>query len=111
MSQFVFLYRGWAAPESAQEMQQQVKQWMDWFKELADQGHLKDRGHPLERTGRIVKDKGRSVTDGPYAEAKDFIGGYTLIEASDIDQAVKLSLGCPNFETGGFVEVRAVLSP
>ena len=49
------------------------------------------------------------MTDGPFAEAKDVIGGYTIVEASDIDQAVELSKGCPIFEDGGAVEVRPIM--
>ena len=62
---------------------------------LGAKGHLKDPGHPLERTGKVVKGKQKTVTDGPYAEAKDVVGGYTLVEAKDLAQAVELSKGCP----------------
>ena len=54
---------------------------MTWLKDLTDKGHVKDPGHPLERTGKLVAGKGRSVTDGPFAEAKDVVGGYTLVQA------------------------------
>jgi hypothetical protein len=111
MSQFVYLYRGWQAPGSPEDMQRQVKNWSAWFKELAAQGNLKDRGFPLERGGKIVRGKDKFVTDGPYTEAKDFVGGYSLIEAKDLEEAVRLAKGCPNFGTGGFVEVRPVLGP
>jgi hypothetical protein len=56
-----------------------------------------------------VKGEGKSVTNGPFAEAKDAVGGYTLIEARDLDQAVKLSMGCPIFEVDGEVEVPPVM--
>lgn len=82
---------------------------MAWFKDMAEKGHVKDRGQPLERAGRLVKGKQKTVTDGPFAEAKDVIGGYTLIEADDIDEAVELSKGCPIFEVDGAVEVRPVM--
>jgi hypothetical protein len=108
MSQFVYFYRGWHAPSSPQAMQQQIKNWSAWFKELSAKGHLKDRGSPLERTGKIVRGKG-SITDGPFTEAKDFVGGYSVIEAKNLEEAVELSMECPNFETGGFVEVRPIL--
>ena len=51
----------------------------------------------------------RTITDGPYAESKDIIGGYTLVEARDLAEAVELSKGCPILEGGGLVEVRPVL--
>jgi hypothetical protein len=58
----------------------------------------------------VVKGKQKkTVTDGPYAEAKDLVGGYTLVEAKDLAHAAELSMGCPIFERGGFVEVRPVM--
>jgi len=86
-----------------------IQKWMAWFKDLAENGHIKDRGQPLERTGKLVKGKQKAVTDGPFAEAKDVVGGFTLIEARDLDQAVELSKGCPIFEVEGAVEVRPVM--
>ena len=114
MSAFVYLFRttdtaSRAAMGSPEQMQKSMQTWMAWMKTLADNGHIKDPGHPLERAGKLVKGKQRTITDGPYAEAKDIIGGYTLIEAKDLAEAVQLSLGCPIFEGGGVVEVRPVL--
>ena len=109
MNEFVFLYRGGSRDGSPAEMQQVMQKWMNWFKELAEKGHVKDRGQPLERTGKMVKGKQKTVIDGPFAEAKDIIGGYTLIEAHDLDQAVELSKGCPILERDGAVEVRPVM--
>jgi hypothetical protein len=86
-----------------------MQKWMAWLKDLAEKGHIKDRGQPLERAGKLVTGKRKAVTDGPFAEAKDAIGGYTLIEASDLNQAVELSKGCPIFEVDGQVEVRPVM--
>src|SRR5215470_11604878 len=60
-----------------------------------------DLTRPPESAGKLVKGKQKSVTDGPFAEAKDAVDGYTLIEARDLDQAVELSMGCPIFELDG----------
>ena len=110
MSEFLFIYRGGAAEGRGPEHAQQTMQkWMAWMKDLGEKGHLKDIGHPLEKTGKLVSGKAKSVTDGPYAETKDIVGGYTLIEAKDLDQAAQVSLGCPIFETGGMVEVRPIM--
>ncbi len=51
----------------------------------------------------------KAIVDGPYTEAKDLVGGYTIVEARDIDQAVELSHGCPILDGGGSVEVRPVM--
>jgi hypothetical protein len=56
-----------------------------------------------------VKGSQKTVTDGPYAETKDIVGGYTLVEARDLEEAVDLSKGCPIFEVDGGVEVRPIM--
>jgi len=110
MSEFVYLYRGGERmPGSPEQAQQQMQKWMGLLKELADKGHVKDPGHPLERVGKLVRGKEKAVTDGPFAEAKDLVGGYTLVHARDLDHAVTLTSGCPIFEVGGAVEVRPVM--
>jgi hypothetical protein len=86
-------------------MQRHFQAWVAWFQELDARGHLKERGHPLGKAGQVVKGK-QIVHDGPYAEAKDVVGGYVVIEAADLAQAVELSKGCPILEVGGSVEVR-----
>src|SRR5215468_1313642 len=109
MGEFVFLYRGGQRPTSPEQGQQVLQRWMTWFKDLAAKGHVVDRGQPLERTGKIVKGTAKTVTDGPFAEAKDVVGGYTLIKANDVVQAAELAKGCPILERGGHVEVRPVM--
>ena len=109
MSEYVFLYRGGEGGRSPERAQQMMQKWMAWMKQLGEQGHLKDRGQPLERAGKLVKGKQKTVTDGPFAEAKDVVGGYTLVEARDLEQAVDLSKGCPILEVDGAVEVRPVM--
>jgi hypothetical protein len=86
-----------------------MQKWLAWFKELADQGHVVDRGQPLERDGGKVVGPGKSVTDGPFAEVKDLVGGYTLVKASDVSQAAEFAKGCPILERGGLVEIRPVM--
>jgi hypothetical protein len=112
MAQFVFLYRRKErAPASPAQMQQTMQKWQAWFKDLADQGHLQDRGLPLESKGALVGGSPkRNVTDGPYAE-KDLVMGFSLINARDLAEASELSSGCPVIDdAGGCVEVRPVLN-
>jgi hypothetical protein len=111
MSEFLYLYRHPAnsrlAPDSPDQLQERLKKWTAWFKDLEAKGHIKNPGHPLESSGAVVKDKRGTVTDGPYAETKDIVGGYTLVEARDLAQATQLASGCPILE-GGSVEVRPI---
>lgn len=108
MSEFTFLYRGRDPSASPEQMQKSMQKWVAWFKELGANGCIKYPGHPLEPTGKVVSGKAKAVHDGPYAEAKDVVGGFTLIEARDLSQAVELSKGCPILEVGGSVEVRPI---
>ena len=109
MSQYLFLYRGAQRPTSPQDTQQMMQKWMKWFEELGRQGHVKDPGQPLEPTGKVVKGQQKTITDGPFAEAKDLVGGYTIVEATDLAHAAEISKGCPIFERDGNVEVRPVM--
>ncbi len=114
MNEFVLLYRNTQEAhretmQSPEKAQQSMTRWRAWFKDMTDKGQLKSIGQPLERTGKVVEGKKRTVTDGPYAEAKDVIGGYSLIEAKDLEQAAQIASACPILEIGGSVEVRPVM--
>jgi hypothetical protein len=109
MSEFTYLYRGSDPSASPEQRQQQLQKWVAWFKDLGAAGHLKNPGHPLERAGMVVAGNSKTITDGPYAETKDVVGGFSLIEARDLAQAVELSKGCPILEAGGSVEVRPIM--
>jgi hypothetical protein len=108
MSEFLYLYRN-GEKLSPEQMQQQMGRWMAWMKELEGKGVLKNAGHPLEGSGVLVSGARRTVTDGLFAEAKDVIGGYSIVEARNLEHAVELSAGCPIFAVGGGVEVRPVM--
>ena len=108
MSEFVFLYRN-GEKMSAETMQQQMGKWAAWMKDLGEKGFLTNPGHPLDGSGKLVTGAHRTVTDGLFAEAKDIIGGYSVVEAKDIAHAVELSMGCPIFAVGGAVEVRPAM--
>jgi hypothetical protein len=113
MSKFMYLFRTNPTAYqslSPEQMQQTLKKWMDWKDTLEKSGHIKLFGERLDGTGKVVRGKAKTVTDGPYIEVKDFIGGYMLVEAKDIDQAVELAKGCPVLESDGTVEIRPFVS-
>ena len=112
MSEFVLLYR--FTPESRREAmgsperaQASMKKWRAWFEEMTSKGQLKSPGQSLDDAGKVVR-KQKTITDGPYVETKDVVGGYSLIEARDLDEAAQIASGCPIVEGGGSVEVRPV---
>jgi hypothetical protein len=107
MSQFVFLYREAKTP-TPQELEARMGKVLAWFRGLEASGHLAVYGHPLNRTDGRVVGKG-DVTDGPYAETKDIVIGFSVIEARDLDEAVRLANACPLVEAGCLIEVRPVL--
>ncbi len=110
MSEFVFLFRGSNFPaRSPEQMQKSMQKWVAWFKELNERGVVKDPGNPLAYSGKVVRGHGKDVHDGPYAEAKDLVNGYVVIETGTIDQAVDFSKGCPIFDDGGSIEVRPIM--
>ena len=109
MNDFLFLYRPPEGPPlTPQQMTEVMPRWAAWMKSLDERGHLQHAGNPLARAGKIVRGKPQTITDGPFAEAKDLINGYTLIQAADLAQAAELAKGCPMLEGGGSVEVRSV---
>ena len=109
MNEFVFLYRGGMSERqpSPDEMQAIMKRWTDWFAKLGQEGNLKDWGAPLQREGKRVA-AGGVISDGPFTEGKEVIGGFSIIKAKDLAEAAQLAKGCPTFDTGGWVEVRPV---
>jgi hypothetical protein len=110
MTEFTLLFRG-SGRDQASASPDQLQKWGAWMKDIGDKGHLKDAGHPLEYTGKVVSGKQKTVHDGPYAEAKNMLGGYAVVEARDVAHAVEISKGCPILEAGGSVEVRPVAKP
>ena len=111
MANYLFLFRGGEPSQdmSPDEMQQYMQKWFVWIKSMQDQGIYKG-GDPLEATGKVVSRQGNQylITDGPYAEAKEVIGGYVKLEAQSIEQAAEIAKGCPTYELGGEVIVQQV---
>jgi hypothetical protein len=110
MPNFLYIFRGGGMNRhSPQELQQQMQKWGAWIQQLRQEGHFK-AGEPLESGGKVVRGKKKAVTDGPYAEAKDLVGGYLLLEARDLEDATELSRGCPVLDVEGTVEIRQIAS-
>lgn len=109
-SEYLIIFRGtdWDKGLSPEQIQKVTGEFMAWFQRLKQEGIAKT-GQPLEHEGKIVSGKkGRTVADGPFAESKEAIGGYFLLEVVDIDEAVAIAKQCPTLEYGATVEVRPV---
>jgi hypothetical protein len=109
MSEFIYLYRfPQTAPPTPEQRAQRMQRWTTWMNDLESKGHLRSQGKPLDLSGGVVRDKKGTFTDGPCAEAKDIVMGFSIVEAKDLKQAIELSVGCPILEGGGLVEVRPI---
>ena len=105
----MLLFRGndWLKNLSSEEKQKVTDQWMAWFRRLTEEGKAV-AGNPLEREVKIVSGKNRLVSDGPFAESKEAIGGYFLLDVASFDDAVAVAQECPGLPYGVKVEVRPV---
>ncbi len=98
------------AKMSPREMQEVVQRYIAWGKSLRAQKRLAG-GHKLaDDAGRVVrKTRGKTLfTDGPYAEGKEVLGGYFLVNAKNYDEVAKLTEDCPHLDYGGTIEVRRI---
>ena len=111
MSEFVFLFRSteeahrenMGTPERAQKA---IQAWLTWLRDLDARGLMKAYGKPLESVGKVVRRK--LITDGPFAETKDIVLGFIIVEARDLDEAAHIAQGCPFVAGEGSIEVRPV---
>jgi hypothetical protein len=113
MEQFMLIFHGGADEAtfpSADAMQAHMGKWIAWVDKLKKSKQYVS-GEPLLPGGKLVSGPaGRSVTDGPYTEGKEVVGGYFIITAKDYDEAVALiKSDYPDFDLGGSVQVRQVM--
>ncbi len=103
----IFRSSDWYKGLSPEQMQSVADNWMAWFNRLKEEGKCV-AGNPLENSGKIVAGKNRVVSDGPFAESKESIGGYFLLKVASMDEAVEIAKECPGLPHGIRVEVRAI---
>lgn len=109
-NEFLFLMRGadWDKGISAQEAQQGMEQMLAWLNDLTERGLMRG-GQPLAFKGAVVREADGVVTDGPYAESKEAVGGYLLIHAETYQEALEAARACPVLKYGLQIEVRPTL--
>ncbi len=95
---------------SPEQTQQQMDKWFAWIGRLRSQGKFNSGEALTPKGGKILSHKnGKIVVDGPFAESKEEVGGYFVVEAANLDEAVVMSKDYPDFHIGGKVEVREVM--
>jgi hypothetical protein len=107
---YMLLYRSdeWYNTLSQEELQKLINQNKAWIERLTAQGKAKP-GRALERTGVTVSGKnGRFIMDGPFAESKEAIGGYLVLDVETIEEAIAIAQSSPGLAYGGSIEVRPV---
>lgn len=111
-SPYILLFRGhdWDRGLTAEQTQEVLDRLDAWIDGLVRRGQVKG-GSPLDRSGTIISDDQSSVVkDGPFAESKEAIGGYLMIEAENFEAAVAFARKCPTLKLGIQIEVRPVLA-
>jgi hypothetical protein len=108
MEKFMLIFQGGIKQDaSPQELQENMGKWMEWIEKLSKEGKYVS-GEPLLPGGKLVTGK-TTVTDGPYTEGKEVVGGYFVVNAKDIDEAVAMCNDYPDFKYGGRIQVRQVM--
>jgi hypothetical protein len=111
MEKFMLIFHGGQLPEDQQtpeNMQAGLGKWMDWIDKLAKAGKY-DSGEPLMPGGKIISGVNKTVIDGPFAESKEIVGGYFIVNATNYDEAVAMCDDYPDYQYGGKVQVRQVM--
>jgi len=109
MKEFMMLFRHEPADyqPSPEDIQESIKHWENWIGGIAAQGKFGSTNQ-LGYEGKTIK-PGNVITDGPYAEVKEIIGGYIIVKAESLEEAVEMAKGCPILQIGGHVEVRNIM--
>ena len=96
------------AEMSPAEVEAHMDEWRAWMQGLDEKGQLID-GLPLKAEGKQVSKGGAVVTDGPFAEGAEIVGGYLMVNASSLEDATDISKGFPILDAeDGHIEIREI---
>lgn len=108
MKEFALIFR-LNKESDAKPSPEQIQERMSWLGSIAAQNKLVDKGNTLSPMSAKTIRADKVVTDGPYAEIKEFISGYLIVRTETIEEAVELAKGNPIFKIGGNIEVRELV--
>ncbi len=111
MKDFMLIFLGASYEElgfSPEQIQERMGRWFAWSEEMNAKG-IEHTGHALNPTGRSISGPDKVISDGPFLEGKEIVGGYYIIKVKDYDAAVEIAKGFPEFDLGGTVEIREVM--
>lgn len=104
---YLLLFRGtdWHRGLSMDEVRDVMSRWEAWYGGVVEAGNM-IAASPLENEGKRVSGKNKEVADGPFAESKETVGGFFMVNAGSMEEAVELAKACPALPYGLTVEVR-----
>ncbi len=111
MKEYLFLFRGGdsrTVQRSPEQWQAHMQKWMEWMGGLQQKEQLVT-AQPLSQSGKQITGSKKTVSDGPFIEGKEMVGGYLVCKANNYNAAIEIAKGCPILEfDDGKVEVREV---
>jgi hypothetical protein len=110
MKEYMMIFRNEKSDQkpSDEQMKMVMDQWQKWISGLAKEGKYSGTNRLLSE-GKTIRPN-KIITDGPYMEAKEMVGGYLIVKANSLDEAIEIAKGCPNLLYGGSVEIRTVMA-
>ena len=105
-SEYLLLIRNnaWYQDLTPGEIEEAMGRFTAWFEKLNREGKVKS-SDPLAAAGKTITNR-NTITDGPFAESKEAVAGFFVVQAVSLDEAVDIAKGCPGLEYGQTVEVR-----
>ena len=114
MKDFLFVFRSETSPRtnaSPEQLQANMKLWMDWIGGIAAQNKfVSGTGLPFDQARVVTTKNGQPVvTNGPFGDIKETIGGMIVVKADSVEEAVEFAKGCPVLQgEGNSLEVRKI---
>ena len=109
MEKYMFIFIGGDPSHLSPEAQQaHMGKWFAWVEKLRKENRYVS-GEALLPGGKTIRGAKKAITDGPFAEGKEVVGGYFVVYAKNLNEAVEMAKACPDYELDGIVEVREVI--
>jgi hypothetical protein len=83
------------------------KKWQDWINGIVARERLVNQGQRLSMEGKVLR-PGGVISEGPFTEIREKLGGFITIRAENLEEATTLAHGCPSLDEGGSVEIRPI---
>jgi len=103
----IFRYVPSGRPIAENKLKMWKREWREWISGITVEGKLSST-NMLSPVGKVLK-SGGIVTDGPFVELKEELGGNVVVKAGSLEEATTLAHGCPVLLIGGNVEIRPVI--